>query len=380
MIAKQRLEPLVKWPGGKSQELKFIHPLIPKKINRYFEPFVGGGAVYFSLNTNNNMFINDKSQELVSLYKVVADEDPVFYKAIEDIIHNWALLEEIVYGNSLEFIEIYKRYSENEIDEAKLQNIIYLFIIRHNDKFNGMFDVDFNANIENFIKELKRNIYNKIRRMKNIEQKKGKLPSEDILDNIESSLKSAFYMHFRYLYNNHIKYSINSSFYTAIFFFIRNYAYGGMFRYNNSGGFNVPYGGIGYNRKSLAGKLDYFKSERLLKHLKNTKIDSLDFESFFKKYTPAKNDFIFLDPPYDTEFSTYAQNEFTSKDQARLANALINKTSANWMLVIKNTDFIYKLYNKKGVNITRFDKRYLVSFQNRNDKDAEHLIVTNYSV
>ena len=89
---------------------------------------------------------------------------------------------------------------------------------------------------------------------------------------------------------------------------------------------------------------------------------------------------IFLDPPYDSEFSTYAQNEFTRNDQTRLANYLINDCESNWMMVIKNTDFIYDLYNKDGIYMTSFDKKYLVSFQNRNDKDVEHLLITNYKI
>lgn len=48
------------------------------------------------------------------------------------------------------------------------------------------------------------------------------------------------------------------------------------------------------------------------------------------------------------------------------------------MMIIKNTDFIFELYNKKGLNIQIFDKKYLVSFMNRNDKDVEHLLITNY--
>jgi DNA adenine methylase len=84
-----------------------------------------------------------------------------------------------------------------------------------------------------------------------------------------------------------------------------------------------------------------------------------------------------LDPPYDTEFSTYAGNEFNKNDQIRLANYL-KKTKAKFMLVIKNTEFIYNLYNVKGFKIKSFDKKYLVSFQNRNDKDVEHLLITNY--
>ena len=151
-----------------------------------------------------------------------------------------------------------------------------------------------------------------------------------------------------------------------------------MFRYNKNGGFNVPYGGIGYNRKNLSKKLDYLKSKRLVQHLSKTTIDNLDFEQFFIKNKPKKDDFIFLDPPYDSEFSTYAQNEFTRDDQARLANYLVNKTKANWMMVIKHTDFIYDLYNKPNIKIGTFSKNYLVNFQNRNDKKVQHLVITSY--
>jgi len=38
--------------GGKEQELKYIHPAMPKAFDRYFEPFVGGGSVYFSIGQN----------------------------------------------------------------------------------------------------------------------------------------------------------------------------------------------------------------------------------------------------------------------------------------------------------------------------------------
>ena len=48
------------------------------------------------------------------------------------------------------------------------------------------------------------------------------------------------------------------------------------------------------------------------------------------------------------------------------------------MLVIKNTDFIFELYNKPNINISDFDKQYLVSFKNRNDKTAKHLLIKNY--
>lgn len=376
--ASKKLYPILKWAGGKEQELKYIIPRLPENFSNYYEPFVGGGAVYTALQANK-YFINDKSEELISLYRSITNEDrKVFFHATEEIIHNWDLLTFVTKKNADFFIKTYKSFSENQITETKLKDILFEFILKNAEQFNGMFSTIFNFNIENFIKEIKVNLVRKIKRMKELEQLKSKLPDNDILDNIETAFKSAFYMHFRHIYNNTKKYSIQNAFKSAIFLFIRNFAYSGMFRYNSNGDFNVPYGGIAYNRKNYSKKIEYLKTKELKSLLENTIIENLDFEDFFNLHKPKQNDFVFLDPPYDSEFSTYAKNEFTRIDQERLANFMINKCEAKWMMIIKNTDFVFSLYDQKGLNINSFDKKYLVSFMNRNDKDVKHLIITNY--
>ena len=84
---------------------------------------------------------------------------------------------------------------------------------------------------------------------------------------------------------------------------------------------------------------------------------------------------MFLDPPYDTDFSDYDGVDFTKFDQERLAYVL-KKTLARFILVIKNTDFISGLY-EKDFRILSFDKQYTYNVRSRNNRDAEHLIITN---
>ena len=214
--------------------------------------------------------------------------------------------------------------------------------------------------------------------MNKIERVKGFMPPEDVYDNIETAFMSSIYMYFRCLYNDKELMLSDRGLGTAIFVFIRNYAYGGMFRYSQKGEFNVPYGGIGYNHKHLEKRVGYYKSLPLIEHLNNTVVCNLDFEVFFRANPPQEDDFVFLDPPYDSEFSTYAQNTFSRDDHRRLADYLIRECQAKWMMVIKYTPFIFSLYDGGGLTIKTFDKRYLVSFMNRNDQMAEHLIIMNY--
>jgi len=371
----QTRKTFIKWAGGKEKELPIILENLPEHFTRYIEPFVGGGAVYLNISCVNSI-INDKSDELISLYKYIQKGNKEFIKSLNEINKNWISLQKLVELNTSELSEMYNNYKN---DSKSADIYVKIFIKKHLNELNGLLKDDFDINLYNFIEEVNKNLTSKLSRMKKIETERNKMPINDIMDNIECAFKSAYYMYFRYIYNNKEKLKISDEFYCAVFYFIRDYCYASMFRYNTNGKFNVPYGGISYNRKDFSKKIEYVTSKELRKYMLKTKIYNLDFEEFCNKIELNENDFMFLDPPYDTEFSTYAKNNFDKEDQMRLANYLKN-TKAKFMLVIKNTDFIYDLYKECGFYIQTFDKKYLVSFMNRNAKDVEHLLITNYEV
>ena len=369
------LKPIIKWPGGKEKELEFIFPNAPSKINNYYEPFVGGGSVFMAINAEK-FFINDKSVELINLYKFISSKNPEFYEWTNGIELAWK--NTLNYASSTNLASLFISFRNNKIDVKDLKSNIENFVKENRENILNNLPDCFTMNKDVFISEVKTNLTRKLQRMKKLEIEKWVLPEEDVKSNIETAFMSALYMYFRNLYNNR-DVQKQTELYTALFLFIRNYTYSGMFRYNDSGEFNVPYGGTSYNSKSLKGKLNYYLSEKVVNKFSHTKIDNMDFEEFFMINQPKENDFVFLDPPYDSEFSTYAQNDFTKEDQVRLADYLCNKCKAKWMIVIKATPFILSLYENKGLNIKKFDKTYTVSFMNRNDKKAEHLIIMNYN-
>jgi len=376
VIRPQRLPSLLKWAGGKEHELQYILPLLPS-FRHYYEPFVGGGAVFFAIHAERK-FINDKSTELINLYRIVAGNNLEFFKILWILICQWQYLTQFINNHAIYLSEMYKAYSSDEYTTGTMREKIVTFIRYYTEELKEIFTIFLEMNVDNFICEIERNFVSKTTRMKQLEHKKGKLLENDIIANIESALKSAFYMHLRYLYNKMSEHEIAPDVATAIFFFVRENAYASMFRYNSRGEFNVPYGGISYNKKDLKRKITYLQSPEIRSHLADTVIENLDFEAFLQKYPPDADDFIFLDPPYDSEFSTYTQNEFSKYDQERLAYYLLNQCNAKFMLVIKNTPMIYALYGDRGLNIRIFKKKYLISFQDRNYRDAEHLIITNF--
>lgn len=370
-----QLKPILKWAGGKESELGVIAQNMPKTFQNYYEPFVGGGSVYLHFRAQR-YFINDKSKELATLYKYIFENNLDFYAYAEEIDNIWVFVQARLSGDS-SILSLYKHCRETQdltIDFVKMLSSL----VR---KYINLFDNQLKTNALSLIAKQDayvKQVVAKFKRIKKLETQKGWLSDKDLKDNILTAFLGPLYLHFRTCYNEVAKTIHHSPLHIALFLFIRNFAYSGMFRYNSKGDFNVPYGGISYNSKTLAKKLDYYKQLAQTDKVKATYISNEDFESFLYKTKPSADDFIFIDPPYDSAFSNYAGNEFGAEDQKRLATYLCQKCPAKWMIIIKNTPFIYGLYNHPKIVIKSFDKRYAVSFKNRNDPHAEHLLITNY--
>lgn len=166
-------------------------------------------------------------------------------------------------------------------------------------------------------------------------------------------------------WNNHNKeenYTIEER--GAQFLFIREFGFGSMYRFNSEGDFNVPYGGYSYNSKSLTNKIKNITSEEIKKIFFETNINCGDFEEVINRWKYGKNDFMFLDPPYDSIFTSYDNNIFNKEEHIRLAECL-KRCKCNWLLVIGKTDFICNLY--KDYKIIEYNKTYM--YQARGEYD-----------
>lgn len=372
MDIDKNLKPILKYPGGKTSELDIILNNLPQGINNYIEPFVGGGAVYFALSNENMNYINDKSEELMLLYEYIKTDRKAFFDELTSIIENWDKLTEL--ANDVRLMDLYLRFRENE--NLEISSDLSLII---NEKIDDipMFNLRNNVKFEKYLSECLLRRINLIK--KNEIKKERKLEGEELKNNLEAGIKSAYYTYLRDAYNNPKEYAgLDNERKVAVYLFIREYCYSSMFRFNRNGGFNVPYGGVSYNKKTLKTKLGYYKSKSLQELLNNTVLSTNDFYDFVNNINIDSNDFMFLDPPYDTTFSEYDKNAFGMKDQIRLANYLTNECKCRFMLVIKETDFIKSLYINKGLRIIEENKSYFVSFKNRNKKDVKHLIIMNY--
>lgn len=389
---------LIKWPGGKSSEIKEFKELIPE-YSRYIEPFFGGGAVFFH-EKPEKAIINDISENLMNFYSLVKEQNSEF--------HYWLVAYDIafkeIYMNAKNSTTLLlKKFNKEEL--LSLEEVIAILsgdIMLEENEFIIDKDIDYTEEIKCFYKSqphsgfpnnlimnqndfyetIHKSINSKLKRAQRNHNKKP-MSVEDILKNLVTGFTSGYYTHFRNIYNDlqldrmsehkSLEYKI------ANFYWIREYCYGSMFRYNKSGEFNIPYGGISYNNKNFTNKINKIFSDTTQVLFENTEIYSLDFEELLSNIEITENDFMFLDPPYDTEFSAYEGKDFNQNDQVRLRNYLLT-TPSNFILVIKNTEFIFELYNREEFIFANFDKSYTYNVRARNDRNVNHLIIMNSDI
>lgn len=119
-------KPFVKWAGGKRQLLPRILELVPDEFGTYFEPFVGGGALFFALKTTHAV-LGDVNERLMRTYKAVRDEP-------EAVI---ALLSQYPYERAF-----YETIRAQEVDKLQDVAVAAWFIYLNRAGFNGMYRVN----------------------------------------------------------------------------------------------------------------------------------------------------------------------------------------------------------------------------------------------
>lgn len=128
-------QPFLKWAGGKRQLLPRIKEFIPTKYSQYIEPFVGAGAVLFSLQPKKAV-INDKNHELINCYQTIKEKPEELIKACQ--LHQENNSKEYYYS---------LRKKDRAIDFEALSTVERAARIIYLNKtcFNGLFRVNSNG-------------------------------------------------------------------------------------------------------------------------------------------------------------------------------------------------------------------------------------------
>jgi DNA adenine methylase len=268
-------KPFVRWAGGKTRLLRALKPHFPSEFVTYYEPFVGGGAVFFDTGyrATAGAVVADLNPELVNCWLCVRDEPAALLDAL-------------------------RAYAGMDTEEA-------YYSVRNGDKPDG--DVDR----------------------------------------------------------------------AAWFLYLNQTAWNGLWRVNQLGRFNVPWGDRPF--RGMTSDEMAVLSELLC----NVDIREADFREVLTE--PSAGDFVYLDPPYlpvsDTsKFFFYTEKRFRRPDLAELAEACrgLTERGVHWVLSNRDTPEVRELF--ADAHIIQLTTRRSVAAQNRRDVEpinSPEVIVVN---
>lgn len=258
ITSEPTLTPFIKWVGGKSKYIPEITSFFPASVDRYYEPFIGGGAIFFYLRPKKAS-ISDVNIELINCYQVIrSDVDRL-----------------------MEFLDYYKDKNSEEkyYEYRKHYNILKKTHVYSYDDYE--------------------------------------ITSEIPLDERK-------------------KICIEKA---SLFIFLNKIGFRGLYRENQKGEMNVPYG----NNKNVS----LYQKQNLLnihKYLSTNDI-IIAHHSFLELKNISSQDFVYLDPPYDQEkssdFVAYTKDKFK---QDKLFEFI--KTLPCFVLSNSPTKYIQELYRE----------------------------------
>ena len=107
------MKSIIKWPGGKTNEINTILPFIPQ-FKRYIEPFLGGGALFFHLEPKQAV-LNDISNNLIQFYHLVKNQDTELHEILLLYAQAFDSLLKATDLYAQEFIDQYPSYTDDDL-------------------------------------------------------------------------------------------------------------------------------------------------------------------------------------------------------------------------------------------------------------------------
>lgn len=125
------IEPFIRWAGGKTWLIPYVQKMMNNiRIEHYHEPFLGGGAIYFSIDHSKKAYLSDANEQLINTYIQVRDNP----KKVIEILKQMPSTKENYYKIRSEFTK------ENSVENAAR------FIYLNQNSYNGLYRVNRSGN------------------------------------------------------------------------------------------------------------------------------------------------------------------------------------------------------------------------------------------
>lgn len=145
---KDKVKPFLKWAGGKSQllaEIEKFYPFENKKFNKYAEPFIGGGAVFFDILNRydlESIYISDTNADLINAYIVIKNNIFELIRILKKMEDEFLSLDEL--KKKEYYLSKRERFNELKIENNSCDDVLKAahLIFLNKTCFNGLYRVN----------------------------------------------------------------------------------------------------------------------------------------------------------------------------------------------------------------------------------------------
>jgi DNA adenine methylase len=285
-VGAERPLPILKWAGGKGQLLDTLEHNFPSAFATYFEPFFGGGAVFFRLAWRRRItkaVLSDLNKDLINCYVAVRDHTDQLLTQLEKLQHH---------ARDKQF---YYQAARKRFNEIQLQT------------------------------------------------------------GLEGDVEKA-----------------------SLLLYLNKTCYNGLYRVNQKGGFNVPWG------RYKNPRIYHEKNLRAVQRALDRPGVQISCEDYSDAIGDARTgDFIYFDPPYEptsrtASFTAYTAKSFAWDDQVKLARKFLDLHTLGSYVMLSNSPKVRKLYENRDFRINRIKAIRAISCVGNRRGPIEELLVTNY--
>ena len=134
--------PFVKWAGGKTQLIRRLECCFPKSFNRYFEPFLGGGSVFFHLaylKPSLKATVSDLNADLINAYEVIRDDPGKLIEQLAGLQSDFRAVQDNRSDKKLFYTSIRSR--PPSLESSPVERAAW-FIFLNKTSFNGLYRVN----------------------------------------------------------------------------------------------------------------------------------------------------------------------------------------------------------------------------------------------
>lgn len=342
----------IHWGQGREKDFGILLPMLPEDIDTLAVPFLGNGDIL--LNAKAKAFTaGDRCDELIDIWRFVSRPQPILIEMLSTLADLWDHLPDYCKGLHDRLYNVYDSLVMGAWDD-------YLSLSSAVGRVTDELRLpEFLTSClkgwktEDYCMELRHQLIAALEAAKHLGMKNG----DKFEKRMHCAEMTALYEYLVFLYNTP---DVRPRVKAAILLWAQSCAKNHRFQKDDSDSYSPDFSLEMADTADFRLQVKVLENSRFFTRMKSTALYKKDALVLLNCEQPGKRDFIFVDPPCLYGKRKKKGRMFTRDEQNRLADFLLNKTSARWMIILPQIDPVADRYIDAGMKTMALNDELII--------------------